>query len=175
MYLGLHVKCPIFCPIFTKFGFCQIFMKSSITIVMEFHPVGAVLIHVDTWTGMPGNRCFTWLWMHLKVKCKVPTVFYVNWGLYYTCINQNRTIVCAQAQYHVSPQCEEKLWKRHTHMNRHDCQHHMLILCTLSRECTDKLEQRKPPYWSNDDVKFNILTAMTTKITSSGMCLCVIG
>jgi len=28
-------------------------MKSSITIVMEFHPVGAVLIHVDTWTGMP--------------------------------------------------------------------------------------------------------------------------
>jgi len=29
-------------------------------------------------------------------------------------------------------------------MNRHDCQHHMLILCTLSRECTDKQQQRKP-------------------------------
>jgi hypothetical protein len=62
-----------------------------------------------------GNRCFTWLWMHLKVECKVPTVSHVNWGLYYTCINQNRTIVSAEAQHHVSPQCEEKLWKRHTH------------------------------------------------------------
>ena len=124
-----------------------------------------------------GNRCFTWLCMHLKVKCKVPTASHVTWGLYYTCLNQNRIIVSAQAQYHVSPQCEEKLWKRntHTHMNRHDCQHCMLILCTLSRECTDKQEQRKPPYWSNDDVKFNILTAMTTKITSSGMYHCVIG
>jgi len=28
-------------------------MKSSITTVMEFHPMGALLIHVDTCTDMP--------------------------------------------------------------------------------------------------------------------------
>ena len=49
MYLDLHVGC--ICLILNKSGFSQqIFMKDHNINLMEIHPVGAVLIHVDSHT-----------------------------------------------------------------------------------------------------------------------------
>jgi hypothetical protein len=53
-YSYLHVKCPYFCPVLTKFGifFADFSLKSPVSNLMEICRVGAVLIYTDRQTDV---------------------------------------------------------------------------------------------------------------------------
>ena len=68
MYLGLHVNCPKFCPILTKFGvFGWIFLKFPINKFHRDPSVGGALIHVDRWTDRRTKQSEKGLFMTIQM------------------------------------------------------------------------------------------------------------